>query len=76
MNLGERILAAHSGKSRVAAGEFVNVRVDMVLANDITAPLAIREFDKLGVNRVFDPSRVVMVPDHFCPNKDIGSAEQ
>lgn len=76
MNLGEKILAAHTGRDRVSAGEFINVRVDMVLANDITAPLAIKEFGKLGVNRVFDPSRVVMVPDHFCPNKDIPSAEQ
>lgn len=76
MNLGEKILAAHSGKTKVSAGEFVDVRVDVVLANDITAPLAIQEFGKLGVNKVFDPSRVVMIPDHFCPNKDIPSAEQ
>ncbi|MEW6142988.1 MAG: 3-isopropylmalate dehydratase large subunit [Chloroflexota bacterium] len=76
MNLGEKILAAHSGKTKVSAGEFIDVRVDMVLANDITAPLAIQEFGKLGVNKVFDPSRVVMVPDHFCPNKDILAAEQ
>jgi 3-isopropylmalate/(R)-2-methylmalate dehydratase large subunit len=60
----------------VSAGEFINVRVDIVLANDITAPLAIREFRRLGVKKVFDPQRVVFVPDHFTPNKDIASAEQ
>jgi 3-isopropylmalate/(R)-2-methylmalate dehydratase large subunit len=75
VNLGEKILAAHCGKSEVTPGEFINVKVDMVLSNDITAPLAIKEFEKLGVGKVFDPSRVVMVPDHFCPNKDIPSAE-
>ena len=57
-------------------GEFINVRVDLVLANDITAPLAIKEFQRLGVSKVFEPDKVVMVPDHFCPNKDIASAEQ
>jgi len=76
LNLGEKILAAHSGKAKVSAGDFVDVRVDLVLANDITAPLAIQEFAKLGVNKVFDPDRVVLVPDHFCPNKDIPAAEQ
>lgn len=76
MNLAEKILAAHSGKDKVSPGEFLNVRVDLVLANDITAPLAIKEFRHLGVNRVYDSKRIVMVPDHFCPNKDIPSAEQ
>ena len=72
----EKILAAHSGRDIVSPGEFANVSVDMVLSNDITGPLAIREFRKLGVARVFDPARVVMVPDHFIPNKDIASAIQ
>ncbi len=76
MNLAEKILAAHADKKEVSPGEFVNVRVDMALSNDITAPIAIREFRRLGVDRVFDPSRIVMVPDHFTPNKDIASAEQ
>ena len=76
MNLSEKILAAHGGKKKVGPGEFINARVDLVLANDITAPLAIKEFQKLGLSRVFDPQKVVMVPDHFCPNKDIQSAEQ
>jgi 3-isopropylmalate/(R)-2-methylmalate dehydratase large subunit len=76
MNLGERILANHSGKKGVRPGEFINAQVDLILANDITAPLAIREFQRLGVSKVFDPAKVVMVPDHFCPSKDIQSAEQ
>jgi len=76
MTLAEKILAAHCGKDKVSPGEFINVRVDLVLANDITAPLAIKEFQRLGVSKVFDPAKVVMVPDHFCPNKDISSAGQ
>ncbi len=76
MTLAEKILAAHSGKDRVSPGEFINVRVDLVLSNDITAPLAMKEFHRLGVNKVFDPKKVIMIPDHFCPNKDILSAEQ
>lgn len=74
--LAERILASHCDRAQVKPGEFINAKVDLVLANDITAPLAIREFRKLGIPRVFDPGKVVMVPDHFCPNKDIQSAEQ
>jgi 3-isopropylmalate/(R)-2-methylmalate dehydratase large subunit len=75
MTIAEKILAAHAGKTKVSAGEFINCKVDMVLSNDVTAPIAIREFRKLGV-KVFDPRKVVMVPDHFVPNKDINSAEQ
>ena len=74
--ISEKILAAHSGKDKVSPGDFLNVRVDLVMANDITAPIAIREFERIGVKSVFDPKRVVMVPDHFVPNKDIPSAEQ
>jgi 3-isopropylmalate/(R)-2-methylmalate dehydratase large subunit len=76
LNLTEKILAAHADEKEVAPGEFINVRVDLIVANDITAPIAIREFRRLGVSRVFDPSKIVMVPDHFVPNKDILSAEQ
>ncbi len=74
--LTEKLLAAHCGREEVRSGEFINASVDLVLANDITAPLAIEEFQRLGVSGVFDPRKVVMVPDHFCPNKDIPSAEQ
>jgi 3-isopropylmalate/(R)-2-methylmalate dehydratase large subunit len=76
VNLAEKILAAHVDKDEVVPGEFINVRVDMVLSNDITAPIAIKEFRRLGVANVFDPSKIVMVADHFVPNKDILSAEQ
>jgi 3-isopropylmalate/(R)-2-methylmalate dehydratase large subunit len=72
----EKILAAHCDRQVVRHGEYLNVRVDLVLSNDVTAPIAIKEFQRLGVSRVFDASKVVMVPDHFCPNKDIASAEQ
>jgi len=76
MTLAEKILAAHAGKGTVTPGELINVKVDLVLSNDITAPIAIREFERIGVKNVFDPRKVVMVPDHFTPNKDIASAEQ
>jgi len=76
MTLAEKILAAHCGKKKVVPGELINVKVDLVLANDITAPIAIKEFRRIGVKKVFDPKKIVMVPDHFVPNKDILSAEQ
>jgi len=75
MNLAEKILAAHTDKKKVSPGEFVNVRVDLIMANDITAPIAIKEFRRLGISKVFDPKKVVMVLDHFVPNKDIATAE-
>lgn len=71
----EKILAAHAGKEFVEPGELVSAKVDVLLANDITAPLAIKEFEKIGVP-IFDPAALVLVPDHFTPNKDIKSAEQ
>ncbi len=76
MNLAEKILAAHANKDKVSPGDFINVRVDLILANDITAPIAINEFKRIGVNKVFEPPKIVMVADHFTPNKDIASAEQ
>lgn len=74
--LAENILAAHSGKESVNAGEFISVELDVILANDVTAPIAIKEFKKFGLEGVFDPTKIVFVPDHFVPNKDIESAEQ
>ena len=76
MTLIEKILAAHTERKKVSPGEFINARVDLILANDITAPIAIKEFQKIGVNKPFDPEKIVMVADHFTPNKDITSAEQ
>lgn len=72
----EKIIGAHADSKKVSPGQLINVRVDLVLSNDITAPIAIREFGRIGLKRVFDPQKVVMVPDHFVPNKDIASAEQ
>jgi len=76
MTITEKILAAHCGKNHLRPGEFVFANVDLIVANDITAPIAIKEFEKAGIQKVFDPERVVLVPDHFTPNKDIKSAEQ
>jgi len=76
MTITEKILAAHCGKDNVRPGELINARVDLVLGNDITAPLAIKEFLRIGVDKVFDRNKVTLVPDHFTPNKDIKSAEQ
>ena len=75
MNITEKILAAHSGLDEVAPGQLINAKVDITLANDITGPVSIKEFKKIGVNKVFDKTRVVFVPDHFVPNKDIKSAQ-
>jgi 3-isopropylmalate/(R)-2-methylmalate dehydratase large subunit len=76
MTITEKILAAHAGLDKVEPGQLVNCRLDIVLANDITAPIAIREFDRIGIDRVWDPERIALVPDHYTPNKDIKSAEQ
>lgn len=76
MTITEKILAAHAGRDRVEPGELISVKVDMVLGNDITAPVAIDQFRKAGAKRVFDPEKIALVPDHFTPNKDIKSAEQ
>ncbi len=72
----QKILAAHCGKDYVEPGELIMARVDIALGNDITAPLAIQDFHKVGAKQVFDRERVVLVCDHFAPNKDIPSAIQ
>jgi 3-isopropylmalate/(R)-2-methylmalate dehydratase large subunit len=76
MTITEKILADHAGLKEVAAGQLINARLDLVLANDITGPMAIREFRKIGVDKVFDKDKVVLIPDHFAPAKDIPSAQQ
>src|SRR5512136_3376866 len=76
MTITEKILAVHAGKKSVSPGELLNIRIDLALGNDITAPLAIQAFKKIGARKVFDRDRVVLVPDHFTPAKDILSAEQ
>lgn len=75
MTITEKILAAHAGLEEVKPGDLITAKVDITLANDITGPVAINEFRKIGVDKVFDKERVVFVPDHFTPNKDIKSAQ-
>ena len=72
----QKILAAHAGLDKVEAGQLIMAKLDLVLGNDITAPVAIREFKRMGAQKVFDKKKVALVPDHFTPNKDIKSAEQ
>jgi len=76
MTITEKILSAHCGKKKVEPGELINAKLDIILANDITAPLAINEFKKYGFSKVFDKKKIALIPDHFTPNKDIKSAEQ
>jgi len=76
MTMTQKILAAHAGLDRVEAGQLIEANLDLVLGNDITSPVAIREFQKMGATKVFDKSKVALVPDHFTPNKDIKAAEQ
>jgi len=71
----QKILAAHCGKKSVDPGELINAKVDLVLGNDITAPIAIKEFEKISAADVFDRDKIALVPDHSMPNKDIKSAE-
>lgn len=76
MTMTQKILAAHAGLDKVEAGQLIKAKLDLVLGNDVTTPVAIREFNKIGINKVFDVNKVAIVPDHFTPNKDIKSAEQ
>jgi 3-isopropylmalate/(R)-2-methylmalate dehydratase large subunit len=76
MTITEKILAAHCGKDEVHPGHLINAWVDICLGNDITAPIAIDEMEQAGAERVFDNEKIVLVPDHFTPNKDIKSAGQ
>ena len=76
MTVAEKILAAHAGLDEVKPGQLVECDLDIVLANDITAPIAIDVFRELDATEVFDRNRICLVPDHYAPNKDIKSAEQ
>ena len=75
MTMTQKILADHAGLERVQAGELIEVGLDMVLGNDVTAPVAIKELSKFKDSKVFDKDKIALVPDHFTPNKDIKSAE-
>ncbi len=76
MTMTQQILAKKAGLPQVAAGQLILAEADMVLGNDITAPVAIEAFYEMGADRVFDKEKIALVPDHFCPNKDIKSAQQ
>ena len=75
MTITQKILADHADLEEVHPGQLINAKVDIALANDITAPISIEKFRKAGAKKVFDKDRVVLIPDHFAPNKDIKSAE-
>ena len=75
MTMTQKILAAHAGLESVQAGQLLNAKLDMVLGNDVTSPVAINEMNKFGKNSVFDKTRISLVMDHFTPNKDIQSAQ-
>ena len=76
MTMTQKILAAHARLESVKAGQLIETNLDLVLGNDITSPVAVKEFEKFGVKKVFDKDKIAIVPDHFTPNKDIKAAEQ
>lgn len=76
MTITEKILAAHCGLPEVVPGQLIMARIDLALGSDVTAPIAIEEFNKAGARRVFDRKKIVLLPDHFAPNKDVQSARQ
>ncbi|MGL5694454.1 MAG: aconitase family protein, partial [Peptostreptococcaceae bacterium] len=76
MTMTQKILSKHANLEEVKKGQLIEIDLDLVLGNDITSPVAIKEFDKLGIEDVFDKSKVAIVLDHFTPNKDIKSAQQ
>ena len=76
MTMTQKILAAHANLNEVHAGQLIQANLDLVLGNDITSPVAINEFEAAGFDSVYDKSKIVLVMDHFTPNKDIKSATQ
>ena len=76
MTMTQKILASHAGLESVEAGQLINAKLDIVLGNDITTPVAVNEFEKAGFDKVFDKDHIAIVLDHFVPNKDIKAAEQ
>ena len=76
MTMTQKILARHAGLEEVRAGQLIQAKLDLVLGNDITTPVAINEFEAAGFQKVFDKSRIALVMDHFAPNKDIKAATQ
>lgn len=76
MTMSQKILAAHTGLDKLVPGQLIEADLDLVLGNDITSPVAVNEFKKTGLDKVFDTKKIAIVPDHFTPNKDIKAAEQ
>ncbi|MDD4378037.1 MAG: 3-isopropylmalate dehydratase large subunit [Eubacteriales bacterium] len=76
MTMTQKILAEHAGLEKVVTGQLIQAKLDLVLGNDVTTPVAVKEFRKMNIDKVFDVNKVAIVPDHFTPNKDIKSAEQ
>ena len=76
MTMSQKILAAHAGLCNIEPGQLIEADLDLVLGNDITAPVAVKEFERTGCKAVFDKNKIALVPDHFTPNKDIKAAEQ
>jgi len=76
MTITQKILGSHANKKEISPGELINAKVDLILANDITAPIAITEFKKIGAKNVFNREKIALVPDHFTPAKDIKASEQ
>ena len=75
MTITEKILACHAGLDNVSPGDLIEAEIDVIMGHDLSAPLAIKEMERIGVTRVFDPEKIVIVPDHFTPSKDIKTAE-
>jgi len=75
MTITEKILAAHAGMEKVTPGDLINSKIDVVMGHDLSGPAAIEELERIGADRVFDREKIVLVPDHFTPNKDVRSAE-
>ncbi|HSC71168.1 MAG TPA: aconitase family protein, partial [Candidatus Methylomirabilis sp.] len=76
LTISQKILAAHSGNKEVAPGQIIQAEVDLLMMNDLGTPIAIDQFEQIGIGRVFDPAKVVLIPDHSVPNKDVRAAEQ
>ena len=74
MTMTQKIFANHCGANKVSAGELIRAKLDLVMGSDVTTPIAIQEMERYGLNEVFDPTRIVLVMDHFAPNKDIQAA--
>jgi 3-isopropylmalate/(R)-2-methylmalate dehydratase large subunit len=76
MIITEKILASHSGMGEVSAGVLINSKIDVIMGHDLSMPLAVDELERIGAGQVFDREKIILIPDHFTPNKDIRAAEQ